>query len=86
MSAFFQPDRSGRYPCVVSLVLLYAVSPAGKIVDHAIINALPDWHARAQLRYPMAIMRFNAAPDCQGLRPVVQPLEYNDRRYVMHWH
>ncbi|MHB1993286.1 hypothetical protein [Metallibacterium scheffleri] len=86
MPAFPTPDFSGRYPHAVSLIMLYAVDPAGRIADHAIINMLPDWRVHNALNHPLALMRFNATPYCHHLRPVTQPVEYDDRRYTMHWH
>ena len=83
---FFRPGRWKHVPRAASLVMIYAVDPAGRIVDHAIINVLPNWHVRYQMRYPLAIMRFNPAPGCHGLRSVIQPMHYIDHRYVMHWH
>ena len=83
---FFRPGRWKQAPRAVSLVMIYAVDPAGRIVDHAILNVLPDWHVRYQMRYPLAVIRFNPAPACPGLRPVIQPIHYIDHRYVMHWH
>ena len=82
---FFRPGRWKHVPRAASLVMIYAVDPAGRIVDHAIINVLPNWHVRYQMRYPLAIMRFNPAPGCHGLRSVIQPMHYIDHRYVMHW-
>ena len=38
------------------------------------------------MRYSLAIMRFNPAPGCHGLRSVIQPMHYIDHRYVMYWH
>jgi hypothetical protein len=38
------------------------------------------------LNYPLALMRFNTTPYCHHLRAVIQPVEYDDRRYTMHWH
>ena len=43
---FFRPGRWKHVPRAASLVMIYAVDPAGRIVDHAIINVLPNWHVR----------------------------------------
>ena len=83
---FFRPGRWKHVPRAASLVMIYAVDPAGRIVDHAIINVLPNWHVRYQMRYALAIMRFNPAPGCHDLRLVIQPMHYIDHRYSMHWH
>jgi len=86
MPAFPTPNWSGRYPHAVSLTMLYAVNPAGRIVDHAYINVLPDWHVHSQLDYPLGQMRFNRAPQCRRLRAVIQVVQYDDRRYALDWH
>ena len=82
---FFTPGRWKHVPRAASLMMIYAVDPAGRIVDHAIINVLPNWHVRYQMRYPLAIMRFNPAPGCDGLRTVIQPMHYIDHRHMLRW-